>query len=36
MSDLPQAAATHKDFLSVRGESAHHRVQAGIVAEVVA
>ena len=36
MSDLPQAAATHKDFLSVRGERAHHRAQAGIVAEVVA
>ena len=36
MSDLHQAAATHKDFLSVRGERAHHGARAGIVAEGVA
>ena len=36
MSDLPQAATTHKDFLSVRGDRVHHGAQAGIVAEGVA
>ena len=35
-ADEPQPEATHKEILSVRGERARHRKQAGIVAEVLA